>query len=83
MWMVDFLYCKFGFNIFKVVFYLWILMLDVFVLKVVDLEFLELLIFICILVLDVIYIGLRGGCYKVDVKGCKIYFKVSWYCLNW
>ena len=72
-----FLYRKLGLNIFKAAPNLRTLMPDAPAPEVVQLADLEAPTPIHASTSDVIHIGPRGGRYKVDAKGRKIYLKAS------
>jgi len=77
MRMADFLYSKLGLNIFKAAPNLRTLMPDAPAPEVVQPADLEAPTPIHASTSDVIHIGPRGGRYKVDAKGRKIYLKAS------
>jgi len=77
MRMADFLYRKLGLNIFKAAPNLRTLMPDAPAPEVVQPADLEAPTPIHASTSDVIHIGPRGGRYKVDAKGRKIYLKAS------
>ena len=77
MRIVDFLYRKLGLNIFKAAPHLRTQTPGITSLAVVEPEPLEPPIPIKTSTADVIHIGPRGGRYKVDAKGRKIYLKAS------
>ena len=77
MRIADFLYRKLGLNIFKATSHLETLTPDVPAAPVVDPERLEPPTPINTTQSDVIHIGPRGGRYKFDTKGRKIYLKAS------
>ena len=75
--MADFLYRKLGLNIFKAAPHLRTLTPDAPAPEVVDPEPLAAPTPIHTSASDVIHISPRGGRYKVDAKGRKIYLKAS------
>jgi len=75
--MADFLYRKLGLNIFKAAPHLRTLTPDAPAAEVVKPEHLVPPTPIHTSTTDVIHIGPRGGRYKVDAKGRKIYLKAS------
>ena len=77
MRMADFLYRKLGLNIFKAAPNLRTLMPDAPAPEVVKPADLEPPTPINASTYDVIHIGPRGGRYKLDAKGRKIYLKAS------
>ena len=77
MRIADFLYRKLGLNIFKAAPHLRTRTAETPVPAVVAPEPLEPPTPIHTSALDVIHIGPRGGCYKVDAKGRKVYLKAS------
>ena len=77
MRIADFLYRKLGLNIFKAAPHLRAQTSDVSAPAVVEQKQLEPPIPINTSQSDVIHIGPRGGRYKVDAKGRKIYLKAS------
>ena len=77
MRMADFLYRKLGLNIFKAAPHLRTLTPDAPAAEVVEREHLAPPTPIHTSTTDVIHIGPRGGRYKVDAKGRKIYLKAS------
>ena len=77
MRIADFLYRKLGLNIFKAAPHLQTRTPDISASPVVEAERLEPPIPINTSLSDVIHIGPRGGRYKVDPKGRKVYLKAS------
>ena len=77
MRMADFLYRKLGLNIFKAAPHLRTLTPDAPAPEAIDPEPLEPPTPINPSTADVIHIGPRGGRYKVDAKGRKVYLKAS------
>ena len=77
MRIADFLYRKLGLNIFKAAPHLRIQTPESPAPTEVELEPLEPPTPINISTTDVIHIGPRGGRYKVDAKGRKVYLKAS------
>ena len=77
MRIADFLYRKLGLNIFKAAPHLQTQTSDIPASPVVEAERLEPPIPINTSLSDVIHIGPRGGRYKVDAKGRKVYLKAS------
>ena len=77
MRMADFLYRKLGLNIFKAAPHLRTLTPDAPAPEVVDPEPLAAPTPIHTSASDMIHIGPRGGRYKVDANGRKIYLKAS------
>ena len=77
MRIADFLYRKLGLNIFKAAPHLRAQTSDVSAAAVVEQEDLAPPIPMNTSQADVIHIGPRGGRYKVDAKGRKIYLKAS------
>ena len=77
MRIADFLYRKLGLNIFKAAPHLRTQTPSTPVPAVVEQEPAELTTPINTSTADVIHIGPRGGRYKVDAKGRKIYLKAS------
>ena len=77
MRIADFLYRKLGLNIFKAAPHLQTQTQDISTSPVVEAERLEPPIPIHTSLSDVIHIGPRGGRYKVDAKGRKVYLKAS------
>ena len=77
MRIADFLYRKLGLNIFKAAPHLKAQTPDIKTPAQVELEPLEPPTPINAPTTDVIHIGPRGGRYKVDSKGRKIYLKAS------
>ena len=77
MRIADFLYRKLGLNIFKAAPHLRAQTLEVPAPAEVEEEPLEPPTPINTLSTDVIHIGPRGGRYKVDAKGRKVYLKAS------
>ena len=77
MRIADFLYRKLGLNIFKAAPHLRTQTPDVSAPAVVEQENQEPPIPISTSQSDVIHIGPRGGRYKVDAKGRKVYLKAS------
>ena len=77
MRIADFLYRKLGLNIFKAAPHLRTQSPETPAPIAVELEPLEPPTLINTSTTDVIHIGPRGGRYKVDAKGRKIYLKAS------
>ena len=77
MRIADFLYRKLGLNIFKAAPHLRTQTPNIPVLAVVEHEPAESPSPINTSTADVIHIGPRGGRYKVDAKGRKVYLKAS------
>ena len=77
MRMADFLYRKLGLNIFKAAPHLRTLTPDSPTPQAVEPAHLEPPTPINTSASDVIHIGPRGGRYKVDAKGRKVYLKAS------
>ena len=77
MRIADFLYRKLGLNIFKAAPHLRTQTPEIPVPTEVEPEPLEPPSLINTSIADVIHIGPRGGRYKVDAKGRKIYLKAS------
>ena len=77
MRIADFLYRKLGLNIFKAAPHLQTQTQDIPASPVVEAERLEPPTPIHTSLSDVIHIGPRGGRYKVDAKGRKVYLKAS------
>ena len=77
MRIADFLYRKLGLNIFKAAPHLRMHTPNIPVPAVVEQEPAEPLSLIKTSTADVIHIGPRGGRYKVDAKGRKVYLKAS------
>ena len=77
MRIADFLYRKLGLNIFKAAPHLQTQTQDISASPVVEAERLEPPTPINTSLSDVIHIGPRGGRYKVDAKGRKVYLKAS------
>ena len=78
MRIADFLYRKLGLNIFKAAPHLRTQKTEIQATTEVALESMELPTPINTSTTDVIHIGPRGGRYKVDANGRKIYVKASW-----
>ena len=77
MRIADFLYRKLGINIFKAAPHLRTETPEIPVSETVEPEPLEPPTQINASASDGIHIGPRGGRYKVDAKGCKVYLKAS------